>query len=321
MNEVPAEFPVEQGQTATTRTWPDSERDDKSVRTRWFRGAASQGAARRLLLRALASRRVQLTGSFILLLIAVAILAPVISPHDPLQMNPPMRLRPPGPEYLLGTDEFGRDVLSRILWGARVSLGVGATSVALAAFGGVTLGVLAGYFGGLVDTVIMRLLDVLLSVPPILLAIAMAGFAGHSSVILVLVLGLLYVPRFGRVIYGSVQSVKQNPYVEASRAIGATHLHIILEHILPNIFALIVIQITLNIGFLILLEAGLSFLGLGTVPPTPSWGTMIAAARDYMEQAPFLVIWPSLAVALTVLSFNVLGDGLRDALDPRLRDV
>jgi ABC-type dipeptide/oligopeptide/nickel transport system permease subunit len=284
------------------------------------RGLQAHGATLALVRRAAASRRVQVSGGLLLVLVAIAILAPALSPYDPLQMNPPARMRPPGAGYLLGTDEYGRDVLSRIVWGARISLGVGAAAVALAAAGGVSLGLLAGYFGGLVDSLIMRLMDVVLCFPPILLGIAVVGFAGRSFVNLILVLGLLFIPRFARVIYGSVQSVKQNQYVEAARAVGGGHVYIMRKDILPNIFAIILIQITLNFGFMILLEAGLSFLGLGTVPPTPSWGTMIASARDYMEIAPFLVVWPSLAVALTVLSFNLLGDGLRDALDPRLRE-
>jgi peptide/nickel transport system permease protein len=270
--------------------------------------------------RAWFSRPVRVSGSFLFLVVALALLAPFVSPHDPIQMNPPDRLKPPGAGYLLGTDEYGRDVLSRTLWGARVSLAVGATAVVLAAVVGVFLGVLAGYFGGMLDSLIMRLMDVVLCFPPILLGIAVVGFAGKSLTILVLVLGLLFVPRFARVVYGSVQSVKQNQYVEASRASGGTHFHIMIHHILPNIFAIVIIQVTLNFGFMVLLEAGLSFLGLGTQPPTPSWGTMIASARDYMEIAPFLVVWPSLAVAITVLAFNLLGDGLRDALDPRLME-
>ena len=270
--------------------------------------------------RAWFSRPVRVSGSFLFLVVALAILAPFVSPHDPIQMNPPDRLKPPGAGYLLGTDEYGRDVLSRTLWGARVSLAVGATAVVLAAVGGVFLGVLAGYFGGMLDSLIMRLMDIVLCFPPILLGIAVVGFAGKSLTILVLVLGLLFIPRFARVVYGSVQSVKQNQYVEASRASGGTHFHIMIHHILPNIFAIVIIQVTLNFGFMVLLEAGLSFLGLGTQPPTPSWGTMIASARDYMEIAPFLVVWPSLAVAITVLAFNLLGDGLRDALDPRLME-
>jgi len=284
------------------------------------RGLLARGATLALLRRAIASRRVQVSGSLLAVLAAIAILAPALSPYDPLHMNPPARMRAPGPGYLLGTDEYGRDVLSRIVWGARISLGVGAAAVALAAAGGVSLGLLAGYFGGLVDSLIMRLMDVILCFPPILLGIAVVGFAGRSLVNLILVLGLLFIPRFARVIYGSVQSVKQNQYVEAARAVGGGHVYIMRREILPNIFAIILIQITLNFGFVILLEAGLSFLGLGTVPPTPSWGTMIASARDYMEIAPFLVLWPSLAVALTVLAFNLLGDGLRDALDPKLRE-
>ena len=277
-----------------------------------------RGAGWFLILRALSTRAVHVSGVFLFVIAAAAIFAPVISPHDPIQMVPRDRLKPPGMGHLLGTDEFGRDVLSRILWGARISLAVGAAAVVLAAVGGVFLGVVAGYFGGILDSLIMRFLDMVLCFPPILLGIAVVGFAGKSLAILVLVLGLLFIPRFARVIYGSVQSVKQNQYVEASRASGGTHFYILLHHILPNTFSIIIIQVTLNFGFMILLEAGLSFLGLGTQPPTPSWGTMIASARDYMEIAPFLVIWPSLSVAITVLAFNLLGDGLRDALDPRL---
>lgn len=277
-----------------------------------------KGTALSLARRALSSRPVQVSGFLLILLIVSSVFAPVVSPHDPIQMNPPDRLKPPGRSYLLGTDEYGRDVLSRILWGARISLAVGAAAVALAAVGGVFLGVLAGYYGGMVDSLIMRLMDVTLCFPPILLGIAVVGFAGKSLLNLVIVLGFLFIPRFARVIYSSVQSVKQNQYVEASRASGGTHFYIMFHHILPNIFTVIIIQVTLNFGFMILLEAGLSFLGLGTQPPTPSWGIMIASARDYMEIAPLLVVWPSLAVAITVLAFNLMGDGLRDALDPRL---
>ena len=285
------------------------------------RGAVpAQGKLRLLLVGSAGSRRVQASGALLLLVVAAAVLAPVVSPYDPLQMNPPVRMRPPGAGYLLGTDEYGRDVLSRLIWGARISLGVSAAGVVLAAMGGVGLGLLAGYVGGWVDGLVMRLMDVILCIPPILLGIAVVGFAGRSLANLILVLGLLYVPRFARVIYGSVQSIKQNQYVEAARAIGGGPWYVMRKGILPNIFAVILIQVTLNFGFLILLEAGLSFLGLGTVPPTPSWGTMIASARDYMELAPSLVVWPSLAVALTVLALNILGDGLRDALDPRLRE-
>lgn len=283
-------------------------------------GRVAIGRAGRLLVRgAVASRRVQVSGGAILLLVAVAILAPLVASYDPIQMDPPARMRPPGNGHLLGTDEYGRDVFSRIIWGARISLGVGAAGVTLAAVGGVFLGLLAGYLGGLTDTLIMRLMDVILCFPPILLGIAVVGFAGRGLVNLVVVLGLLFIPRFARVIYGAVLSVKQNQYVAAAQAIGGGPVHIMRSCILPNIFTIILIQVSLNVGFMILLEAGLSFLGLGTTPPTPSWGTMISSARDYMEIAPLLVLWPSLAVALTVLAFNLLGDGLRDALDPRLR--
>jgi peptide/nickel transport system permease protein len=249
----------------------------------------------------------------------VAVAAPLIAPDDPLRMSPARSLDGPGARNWLGTDEYGRDILSRLVYGARVSLGVAMSSMAVAALLGVTLGLLAGFYGGLTDAIIMRAMDLTIAFPPILLAIAIVAFLGPSIPNLVATIAVLYVPRFARLVYASVQTVKHHAYVEASRSIGARDSYLLSRVILPNIFAPILVQVSLALGFAILLESGLSFLGLGAQPPAPSWGQMIAAGRALLEQAPLLVIWPSLVIALNIVAFNVLGDGLRDVLDPRLR--
>ena len=249
----------------------------------------------------------------------VAIAAPLLAPDDPLRMNPARSLDGPNFRNWLGTDEFGRDVLSRLIHGARISLGVAIGSIVVAGVLGVTLGLQAGYYGGWIDSAIMRGMDLIFSFPPILLAIAIVAFLGPTIPNLIGTIALLYVPRFARVVYASVQTTKLNPYVEASRSVGAHDGYLIRRVILPNIMAPIMVQSSLAVGFAILLESGLSFIGLGAQPPTPSWGQMIAGGRALMEQAPLLVVWPSLVIAVNIVAFNVLGDGLRDALDPRLR--
>jgi peptide/nickel transport system permease protein len=250
---------------------------------------------------------------------AIAIAAPVIAPYDPLSMNPANWMVNPNREHLLGTDQFGRDVLSRLVHGSRVSLGVAVSSIVVASIIGVALGLIAGYYTGVIDNLIMRAMDLIFAFPPILLAIAVIAFLGPSFRNLVATIALLYVPRFARVVYASVHGVKHNLYVEASRSVGARDHYLITRVILPNIMAPIFVQASLALGFAILLESGLSFVGLGSQPPTPSWGQMIAGGRAVMEQAPLLVMWPALIIALNIIAFNVLGDGLRDALDPRLR--
>ena len=270
----------------------------------------------RILLRNL---RVTIPGTVILLLLLMALFAHQLAPEDPLRINAQIRLQGPSSEAWLGTDENGRDLLSRIIVGSRTSMSVALASVAVATALGVTFGLVGGYFGGIWEFVTMRSVDVLLVFPPILLAISVVAFMGPSTRNLIMVIGLLYMTRFARIAFGSVVQVKSREYVEAGRVIGAGHFRILGRYILPNILAPIFVQVSLSLGFAILLESGLSFLGLGTPPPNPSWGNMIGAARGYMQQNAWFVFWPSLIISIAILSFNTLGDGLRDSLDPRLR--
>lgn len=262
---------------------------------------------------------VLISGGVILLLALAAIFAPVLAPYDPYEVNPVFSYALPNAEYWLGNDDFGRDVLSRLLYGARVSYRVVFASVALAFLVGVTLGIVAGYYGGWRDTLIMRAMDVIMAFPTIVLAIAVIAFLGSSLINVIWVIALLNVPRFARITYTTTLSVKQNPYVESARAIGAPTWRLLLFSILPNIMAPLFVQTALSLGAAILVESGLSFLGLGVPPPEPSWGTMVSTGRKIMDIQPVMVIWPSLALAISVLSFNTLGNGLRDIFDPRLR--
>lgn len=266
------------------------------------------------------SKLSMIAAAVILLLVLIAIFAPVVSPYDPVAINAEERLMAPSGKHLLGTDEFGRDVLSRIIFGARISLRVGMISVGLALIAGATLGLLAGYYGGWVDHVISRLMDVLFAFPAILLAIGIMAVLGSNLNNVMIAIGIVYMPIFARVTRGAVLTVRHTEYVLAARALGASDAGIILRHVLPNSMAPIIVQTTLSLGFAILAEAALSFLGLGTEPPTPSWGLMLNTGRGFIERAPWVAIFPGLAIMLVVLSFNILGDGLRDALDPRLRE-
>jgi ABC-type dipeptide/oligopeptide/nickel transport system permease subunit len=263
--------------------------------------------------------RIVVGGCALIILFFTAILAPVLSPFDPNKMNPAKSLKDPGQTYLLGTDDLGRDIFSRLVYGTRISLTIALTAVFLAAVCGVFLGLLAGYAGGLTDTAVMRMVDILMSFPPILFAIAIVAFLGTGVPHMVAAIAILYTPRFARIAYSSTMSVKENDYVKASRAIGTSHSRIIVQDILPNIMAPIIILISLSVGTAILLESGLSFLGMGPPPPTATWGNMIGRSRDLMDIKPIMVVWPSAAIAMTVLAFNILGDGLRDVLDPRLK--
>ncbi|MCA9836543.1 MAG: ABC transporter permease [Trueperaceae bacterium] len=263
--------------------------------------------------------RISLSLIIIVASLVTGIFAPLIAPYDPLKQDFISNLGSPSQEHLLGTDEFGRDVLSRLIFGARVSLRVAFVSVALAMILGTFLGLTGGYLGGWWELIAMRGSDVLLSLPPILLAMAAVAFLGSSLLNLTLIIGVLYTPRFARVVHAAVVREKNQDYIESQRALGAGIPRILLQGILPNILAPIMVQASLSLGFAILLEAGLSFLGLGAPPPHPSWGNMISTARGYMRQAPYLVISPSITIALIVLAFNTLGDGLRDSLDPRLK--
>ncbi len=270
-------------------------------------------------LRSLRRNPLGVAGLCIIALVAlVAILAPVLSPHEPTAQVA-SRLEEPGPEYLLGTDEFGRDILSRVIYGSRISLYVGFVSVGLALLTGGALGMIAGYFGGRTDTLLMRLVDVLFAIPSLVLAIVIAGLLGPSLTNAMIAIGIVYAPIYARLVRGEVLAVRNHLYIESARATGVGHMGLIFRHILPNITAPLIVQTTLLLSTAILSEAALSFLGLGTQPPEPSWGTMLGSGRRYMELTPWVAIAPGIAIVITVLGFNLLGDGLRDALDPRLR--
>jgi len=252
-------------------------------------------------------------------LLAAAILAPVLAPHDPGQQDLPAKRTPPGARFLLGADEFGRDILSRIIYGTRVALLVGTLSVFVALGIGVLLGVLSGYLGGAVDLVISRAMEIMLAFPYLLLAIAVVSALGPGVLNTTLAVGIWAMPAFTRIVRASVLSLREMDYVQAARAMGASTPAILTRHIVPNFLSTLIVYSTLYMANAILVEAALSFLGLGVQPPTASWGLMVATGRDFLLIAPHITTIPGLAIMLAVLGFNLLGDGLRDALDPRLR--
>lgn len=254
------------------------------------------------------------------LVILVALTAPALSPYHPFAQIAKPLLRPTS-SYLLGTDDLGRDELSRLLWGARVSLYVGVLSVSIALGLGATSGLLAAFYGGWIDAVLMRTMDVLFSLPAIVLAIAITSILGPSLTNAMIAIGIVYAPVFARVSRGPALTVVTLPYVDAARVLGAPSWRIILLHVLPNVSAPLLVQTTVSLSTAILTEAALSFLGLGTQPPTPSWGLMLSSARQYMLLDPWIAILPGMAIAITVLGFNLLGDGLRDILDPRIQTL
>ena len=262
-----------------------------------------------------------MVGAGIVLTFALAaVFAPWIAPHDPLATQPLYRFRGPSQVHWLGNDELGRDILSRIIYGARISLLVGVASVTIGLLGGGVLGFLAGYYRFL-DNPIMRLIDVLMAFPFILRAVAVVAILGPGLLTTMLAVGLGGVPSFARLVRSSVLSLREATYVEAARAVGCHELRIFLRHVLPNMIGTIIVYATLTMGTAILGAATLSFLGLGVQPPTPEWGDMVSQGRLYLRIAPHVVIFPSLAISMVVLGFNLLGDGLRDALDPSLRRV
>jgi ABC-type dipeptide/oligopeptide/nickel transport system permease subunit len=252
-------------------------------------------------------------------LVLAAMAAPVVAPYDPTDQNLANRYAPPSAAHLLGTDPFGRDIFSRIVWGARISLAVGVIVVAVATCVGALLGLAAGYLGGPVDRVVAFLVDMLMAFPLLLVAIAILAVFGGGLFNVMLAIGLGSVPMFARVIRAETRATRDRDYVTASRSLGATHPRVVRRHILPNIMASIIILATTRVGTAILTESSLSFLGLGIRPPTPSWGVMVAEGRAYLEQAPWISLAPGVVVMITLLSFNLFGDGLRDALDVRLR--
>lgn len=255
----------------------------------------------------------------LLLIIIIAILASVISPYNPLDMVPKEKLMAPSLAHPFGTDHLGRDIMSRIFYGARVSIYVGLISVAIGAVGGFILGVIAGYFGGRVDNIIMRCMDVLFAFPNILLALVIASVLGPDLGNTMIAIGIVFIPIFTRTVRASIITVKGMDYVSNARSIGIRRGGIILRHIVPNSLSPFFVQVTLALSSAILTESTLSFLGMGIQPPSPSWGSMLSESRPYMELAPWTAIFPALFIIITILSFNLLGDSLRDVLDPKLK--
>lgn len=255
----------------------------------------------------------------ILIVLIVAVAAPLIAPHSPTAQDG-RRLQPPSATYPLGTDELGRDVFSRIVYGARISLYVGIIAVSIALVLGGTVGLLSGWLGGMFDSTMMRGVDMLFAFPGIVLAIVIAGLLGPSITNAMIAIGIIYAPAYARVTRGAVLQVKNEQYIEAAHTVGGAPTHILGRHVMPNIMPPLIVLTTLSMSTAILTEAALSFLGLGTQPPDPSWGTMLSNGRRFMEIAPWVAIFPGLAIMIAVLGFNFLGDGLRDALDPRLRE-
>jgi peptide/nickel transport system permease protein len=255
----------------------------------------------------------------IALFLLFALFAPLIVPYDPIATSWSLVRKPPTLQHWFGTDDLGRDVLARVVYGARASLMAGAISVGIALGVGVPLGLLSGYRGGFIDALISRMTDAMLACPFLILAIALAAFLGPSLGNAMIAIGISATPIFVRLTRGQVMSVKVEDYVEAARAMGNPRWRIALFHILPNIMPALLVQATLSIAAAIIAEAALSFLGLGQQPPSPSWGSMLNAAQRFLTNAPWMAIWPGLAIFLVVLSFNLVGDGLRDALDPRER--
>jgi peptide/nickel transport system permease protein len=265
------------------------------------------------------NRGATIGGCIVLALIVIAVLAEVLAPYPPTKSNPLDAMQPPGLNHWMGTDEIGRDILSRVIVGARISLQVGFVASAISMIFGTLLGLFVGYRGGWVDTAVMRIVDVMLAVPMPLFALTVVAGLGPSMVNVMLAIGIAGTPRFTRVIRGSVLSAKEGMYIEAARVTGCGSSRIALVHILPNVVAPAFVLATLNIGNAILIGATLSFLGLGAQPPTPEWGLILSQGRNYLRYAWWISTFPGLAIVITVLSINMLGDGLRDALDPRLR--
>ena len=253
--------------------------------------------------------------------LAMAVAAPAVAPYDPLKQNLGNALARPGAAHWLGTDNVGRDVLSRVVWGTRVSLVAGFVSVAIALVAGGLLGLVAGYCGGRIDGLLMRAMDAVLSFPPLVLALALGAVLGAGLTGVLIALGVVYTPTFARLMRGQVLSITARDYVDAARALGAPAWRIAWSHVLPNATAPIVVQASLSVAFAILAEASLSFLGLGIQPPAASWGSMINAGRGYLQQAPWIVFGPGAALFVTVVGLNFVGDAVREALDPRIRET
>jgi ABC-type dipeptide/oligopeptide/nickel transport system permease subunit len=266
------------------------------------------------------SRGALLGAVYLAAVVTTALLAPVLMPYDPVRQDLGAILAPPSPAHWLGTDDLGRDVLTRLAWGARLSLAASAMAVANAAIGGVPMGLIAGYAGGAVDDALMRLIDALQAFPALILAMAIASALGPGLFNVMVAVGIVYVPRFARLVRGQVLSLREQPFVEGARAAGASPPRILSRHILPNVLAPIIVQLSVSVAFALLAETSLSFLGVGIRPPTPSWGADVGRGYRFMRLAPWLVFMPGMAILLTTLALNFVGDGLRQALDPKGKD-
>lgn len=256
---------------------------------------------------------------FITALVVIAVIGPYITPYNPIETEMSNALKPPSAEHWFGTDQLGMDIFSRVIAGTRVSLTVGLLAVSIALTTGIILGAIAGYAGGWVDTVIMRLMDMMLAVPSILLAITLMAALGKGIDKAVIAIGLVSIPEYARIVRGNILSIKENDYIAAAHVVGLSDARIIFRHVLPNALSVIIVRATLGISSAILDTAALGFLGLGVQPPQPEWGDMLGRARGFIFQAPHTLLYPGMAITATVLAFNLLGDGLRDALDPRAR--
>ncbi len=298
---------MDQPQAQTTTGVPVTIENTKSVRWRSF-------------YKKLAKNKAAMAGVFIIIfVILMGIFAPLLATHDPNTTNVMNKLQGPSAENYLGTDDVGRDIFSRLLFGARISLGIGFLSTFLGAIVGVTLGIVSGYYGRWVDSLIMRICDVLLAFPGILLALAIVSVLGASTRNVIIAVAFYAIPSFARIVRGSTLTVKKLEYIDAIRAMGAKDFRIIFKHILPNIMSPIIVQATLYIASAIITASALSFLGMGTRPPTAEWGAMLSQGRSYLAQAPHITLFPGLVILLVVIGFNLMGDGLRDALDPKAR--
>jgi peptide/nickel transport system permease protein len=271
----------------------------------------------------LKKNKLAMFGLFLLLaMITIAICADFIADYDGrvIGQNIKERLNPPSASHWFGTDHFGRDIFARIVHGSRISLSLSIVAMVFAVAAGAIIGAIAGYYGGKTDDIIMRFMDILLSIPPMLMSISIVAALGQSMVNLLIALGIAYIPVFARVIRSSILSIKGQEFIEAAKACGTSDRRIILKHIIPNAVGPIIVQATLAMGSVILIISSLSFMGLGVKPPAPEWGTMLYEGRDFLRQAPYLTLFPGAAITIAVISLNLLGDGLRDALDPRLKD-
>lgn len=272
------------------------------------------------MLRQITENRAMLVGCILIVFFMVAaIFSAWLSPFDPFAQNIRSRLKPPGAPYWLGTDGYGRDILSRIIWGARISLTVGVVAVSIGATLGIVVGLVSGFFGGAIDNLLMRIVDILLVLPTVLLALVIVAMLGPGIFNLMVAVGISNAPRFARVIRAEVLAVKKTVFVDAASALGASYVRLMFRHILPNTLASILVLSTLRVAQAITTEASLSFLGLGVVPPTPTWGSMISDGRVYLRTSPWVAIVPGVMIMLIVMAFNLFGDGLRDLLDPKLR--